>query len=99
MTVQRYQRRAGEVDAVRVTEANAAHVAEWADGRVDRDRQTGKLLVRLPQTQIPACVGDWVVRDVMPDGLGPARPMLDHLFGWAYELREGDRYQRRGEPT
>lgn len=95
MTAQRYQRRANEVDAIQVTEANAVHVADWADGRVDRDPQTGKLLVRLPQSTIPACVGDWVVRDVMPDGLGPARAMLDHLFTWAFTLVDGDRYERR----
>ena len=95
MTAERYQRRANEVDAIRLTEANAVHVADWADGRVDRDRQTGKLLIRLPQTTIPACVGDWVVRDVMPDGLGPARAMLDLHFTWAFVIKDGDRYQRR----
>lgn len=99
MTAQRYQRRADEVDAMRVTEVNVVDVADWADGHVDRESQTGKLLIRLPQTTIPACVGDWVVRDVMPDGLGPARAMRDTLFVWAFELKDGDRYRRRGEPT
>jgi len=99
VTARRYQRRTAEVDAIRVTEANAVHVADWADGRVDRETQTGKLLIRLPQATIPACVGDWVVRDVMPDGLGPARAMRDTLFVWAFEAKEGDRYRRRGEPT
>lgn len=99
MTAERYQRRANEVDAMQVTETNAVHVADWADGRVDREPQTQKLLVRLPQTTIPACVGDWVVRDVMPDGLGPARAMRDTLFVWAFVVKDGDRYQRRDEPT
>lgn len=94
MAVQRYQRRAAEVDAIRVTAANAVHIADWADGRVDRDVQTGKLLIRLPQSTIPATVGDWVVRDVMPDGLGPARAMLDNVFCWAFTLQDGDRYRR-----
>lgn len=94
MTVQRYQRRAVEVDAIRVTEANAVEVADWADGRVDRDSLTSKLLVRLPQSTIPATVGDWVVRDVMPDGLGPARAMFDHVMQWAFVRVEGDRYRR-----
>lgn len=84
MTAHRYGRRPNFVDAMQVSEANAVEVAEWADGRVDRDLQTWKLLVRLPQSKIPACVGDWVVRDVMPDGLGPARPMLDTVFDWAF---------------
>jgi hypothetical protein len=84
VTVQRYGRRPHLVDAMQVSEVNAAEVAEWADGRVDRDRQTAKLLVRLPQSKIPACVGDWIVRDVMPDGLGPARPMLGNVFAWAF---------------
>lgn len=88
MTAQRYGRRPNMVDAMRVTTANAAHVAEWADGHLDQDAQTGKLHVRLPLSKIPACVGDWVVRDVMPDGLGPARPMLDNVFVWAFALAE-----------
>jgi hypothetical protein len=99
VTAQRYQRRANEVDAMRVTEATAVQVADWAGGYVDRESQTGKLLIRLPQTTIPACIGDWVVRDVMPDGLGPARAMRDTLFDWAFQLKDGDRYRRRGEPT
>jgi hypothetical protein len=99
VTARRFQRRANEVDAIQVTEGNAVAVAEWADGRVDREPQAGKLLVRLPQTTIPAWVGDWVVRDVMPDGLGPARAMRGTLFDWAFELKDGVRYQRRGEPT
>lgn len=66
----------------------AVHVADWADGRVDRDPQADKLLIRLPQSTIPATVGDWVLRDVMPDGLGPARPMLANVFDWAFSLAE-----------
>jgi hypothetical protein len=84
VTVQTYGRRPNYVDAVQVTETNAVAVAEWAGGHLARDPQTGKLLVRLPQSKIPACVGDWVVRDHMPDGLGPARPMLDNVFTWAF---------------
>ncbi len=84
MTAKRYGRRPNLVDAMQVSETTALEVAEWADGHVDRDRQTDKLLVRLPTSKIPATVGDWVVRDHMPDGLGPARPMLDHTFTWAF---------------
>lgn len=84
MTIATYGRRPNYVDAVQVTEANAVQVAEWAGGHVTRDRQTGKLLVRLPLSKIPATVGDWVVRDHMPDGLGPARSMLDNVFSWAF---------------
>jgi hypothetical protein len=69
---------------MQVSEATAVEVADWADGYVDRDKQTGKLLVRLPQSKIPATIGDWVVRDHLPDGLGPARAMLDHTFVWAF---------------
>lgn len=94
MTAQRYQRRAAEVDAVQLTDDNAMRVADWADGRVDREPVTGKLFVRLPQTTIPACVGDWIVRDVLADGLGPARAMLDHLFRWVFE-QAGEHYRRR----
>lgn len=94
MTVQRYQRRPNLVDAVRLTDANAERVADWADGRTDREPQTGKLFVRLPQTAIPAVTGDWIVRDVMPDGLGPARAMQDHLFAWCFE-QSGGHYRRR----
>lgn len=84
MTAQRYGRRPNYVDAAQVTEDNAVEVAEWAGGHVTRDPQTDKLLIRLPQSKIPACVGDWIVRDHMPDGLGPARPMLDNVFSWAF---------------
>lgn len=84
MTVQRYGRRPNYVDAIQVTEDNAVEVAEWADGHITRDPQTGKLAIRLPQSKIPACVGDWIVRDHMPDGLGPARAMLANVFDWAF---------------
>lgn len=88
MTAHRYGRRPNLVDAMQVTEANAVEVADWANGHVTREPQTDKLLVRLPQSKIPATVGDWVVRDVMPDGLGPARPMLDNVFDWAFAPAE-----------
>ncbi len=84
MTAHTYGRRPNFVDAMQVSEANALEVAEWAGGHVDRDRQTDKLLVRLPQSKIPATVGDWVVRDHLPDGLGAARPMLGNVFTWAF---------------
>jgi hypothetical protein len=84
VTVQRYGRRSYLVDAMQVSEANAVEVADWAGGRVDRETRTGKLLIRLPQSTIPATVGDWVVRDVMPDGHGPARAMLANVFAWAF---------------
>lgn len=84
MTAQRYGRRPNLVDAMQVTEATALEVAEWADGHVTRDPQTDKLLVKLPMSKIPARVGDWVVRDHLPDGLGPARPMLANVFDWAF---------------
>jgi hypothetical protein len=84
LTAKVYGRRPNLVTAMQVTEETAAEVADWADGYVDRDKQTGKLLVRLPQSTIPATAGDWVVRDHLPDGLGPARPMLDHTFVWAF---------------
>ncbi len=90
MTAHVYGRRPNLVTAMQVSEANALEVAEWADGHVDRDRQTGKLLVRLPTSTIPATVGDWVVRDHMPDGLGPARPMLANVFTWAFCLLHED---------
>jgi hypothetical protein len=88
VTAQVYGRRPNLVTAMQVTEANALEVAEWADGHVTRDPQTDKLLVRLPMSKIPATAGDWVVRDHLPDGLGPARPMLDHTFLWAFQLCE-----------
>lgn len=88
MTAHRYGRRPNLVDAMQVSEANAVEVADWANGHADRDPQTGKILVRLPQSKIPACVGDWVVRDVMPDGLGAARPMLANVFDWAFDSAE-----------
>jgi len=94
LTAKVYGRRPNLVDAIQVSEQTAEAVAAWADGKVRRDPQTGKLLVRLPQTTIPAVVGDWVVRDLMPDGLGPARAMRDQLFRWCFELVDGDRYRR-----
>ncbi len=95
MTVQRYQRRPNLIDAVQLTDSNAARVADWADGRVDHEPQTRKLFVRLPQTTIPAVAGDWIIRDVMPGGLGHARVMQAHLFEWAFAPTGGDRYERR----
>ncbi|MGI5247786.1 hypothetical protein [Dactylosporangium sp. CA-139066] len=88
MTAYRYARRPNLVDAMQVTEADAVEIADWADGHIDRDPQTGKLQIRLPQSKIPATIGDWVVRDHMPDGLGPARPMLANVFTWAFQLAE-----------
>ena len=88
MTARQYGRRPNLVDAMQVTEETALDVAEWAGGHVTRDPQTDKLLVRLPQSKIPATVGDWVVRDHLPDGLGPARPMLDNVFDWAFQISE-----------
>lgn len=84
MIAARYGRRPNYVDAVQVTDANAVEVADWAGGHITRDLQTGKLLIRLPQSKIAATVGDWIVRDHMPDGLGPARPMLANVFEWAF---------------
>lgn len=84
--VQRYARAPHQVEAARMVddETHAIALAQWAGGIVDRDRQTGKLLIRLPQSKIPATPGVWIVRDVMPDGLGPARTMLDSVFVWAF---------------
>jgi hypothetical protein len=84
VAAQVYGRRPNLVTAMQATEDTALEVAEWADGHVDRDRQTDKLLIRLPTSKIPATVGDWVVRDHMPDGLGPARAMLANVFDWAF---------------
>ena len=90
MTAQTYGRRPNYVDAMQVSEDTALEIAEWAGGHVDRDPQTGKLLIRLPQSKIPATVGDWVVRDHLPDGLGTARPMLSNVFDWAFaEVADG----------
>ncbi len=85
MTASRFQRRPAEVEAMQVTAETADQVAAWADGRVDRDKQTSKLLIRLPGTRTPGTVGDWIVRDVMPDGLSPARVMLANVMEWAYQ--------------
>lgn len=80
--VRRWRRRPAEVDAALVTEHNADQVAAWCGGTV-RD-EDGATVVRLPQSTIPACVGDYVVRSVLPGGLGPAYVIKAEVHEWAY---------------
>lgn len=97
MTSHRYSRRPAEVEAIRHDEHNTAEVAAFACGRVDQ--RDGHTVVRLPKTTIPVRVGDWAVRDVLPDGLGDARCMLDHIMEWGYEpTGEPRRHRHREQP-
>lgn len=86
----RYQRRPAEVDAIQVSEANAAHVATWAGGRVEY--LASHPVIRLPSTTVVAHVGDFVARHVFPRGkLGPAYVMRAAVMRWAYTAKPGDR--------
>jgi hypothetical protein len=86
--------RPAEVDAIQLDDDNGPEVAEWAGGRLDAD-VLGHPVVHLPATPIPVRVGDWAIRDVLPDGLGTARAMLDHLMRWAYQPIGNPRRFRR----
>ncbi len=89
MTARRWSRRPSEVEAIRLDDGNADEVAEWACGRVDGDT------VRLPKTTIPVRVGEYAVRDVLPDGLGDARCMRPFLFEYCYEPLSGEPRRHR----
>jgi hypothetical protein len=90
---QRWQRRPVEVEAMLLADDNADEVAAWASGRVADEG--GRTVVRLPSSIVPVQVGDYAVRDVVPDGLGPARPMLAGPFEHFYEPCAGPRRHRR----
>lgn len=94
MTARRWSRRPAEVEAIQLDAGNADEVAAWADGRATVD-DLGRPVVKLPRTMIPVTVGNWAVRDVMPDGLGPARAILDHLFCYCYTPTGAVRRHRR----
>lgn len=68
---------------------NAAEVAAFAGGRVSGD------VVRLPKTTIPVRVGEYAVRDVLPDGLSEARCMRPFLFEFCYAPSGEPRRHRR----
>ena len=80
--------RTNDVEAMQLTD-NHAELAAWADGTVVGD------VVQLPQTAIPVTRGQWAVRDIGPDGVGPARPVLDAVMQFGYVRVDGIRYRRR----
>lgn len=87
MTVRHYRRRPPEVDAIRFDGFNGAEVAQWCGGRVVMgDDQPHAVLVAVGQSRISAWVGDYVVREVGPDGGTRFWPMKGTVFEWAYEL-------------
>ncbi len=61
-------------------------MAEFCGGRADVD-DMGDPVVHLPKTTIPVALGDYAVRDVLPDGLGEARTTKAALMTWAYERK------------
>lgn len=80
---QRWTRRPAEVEAVRLAAGNADVVAAFCDGRADVD-DMGDPIVHLPKAMIPVTLGDYAVRDVLPDGLSEARAMKSGLFVFCY---------------
>jgi hypothetical protein len=80
---QRWTRRPSEVEAIRLGSSNAAEVAAFCDGRADVD-DMGDPVVHLPKAMIPVRLGDFAVRDVLPDGLSEARAMKPGLFWYCY---------------
>jgi hypothetical protein len=84
--------RTNDVEAMQLGD-NAVELAAWADGTVVE--AGGRIVVRLPLSAIPVTVGQWAVRDVGPDGLGPARAVLDAVMRFGYEPVDGLRYRRR----
>jgi hypothetical protein len=84
--------RTNDVEAMQLGD-NAVELAAWADGTVVE--AGGRIVVRLPLSAIPVTVGQWAVRDVVPDGLGPARAVMDAVMVFGYRHIEGLRYRRR----
>jgi hypothetical protein len=80
--VRRWQRRPPEVDAALVTEDNADQVAAWCGGSVREE--DGQTVVHLPQSVVPARVGDYVARSVLPGGLGPPYTVRAEVHEWAF---------------
>lgn len=84
--------RTNDVEAMRLGD-NATELAAWAGGTVIE--ADGRIVVRLPLSAIPVTMGQWAVRDVVPDGLGPARAVLDAVMTFGYRHIDGLRYRRR----
>lgn len=76
-----YRRRTTLIEAVQITAANAADLAEEIHGRVEwiRDRP----LLHVPCSVQPARLGDWIARDLTRDR--PWYPIKRDVFEDGYE--------------
>lgn len=87
MTVaRRWRRKPAEVEAAQVTADNLHEVAAWAGGVVRREG--GELVVRLPGSMVPAHLGDYIARSVLPDGVGPAHSVKPDVHEAFFELAD-----------
>lgn len=76
-----YRRRADLIEAIQVSRANVADLAELVRGRVDWIRERPLLFV--PGSVQPARLGDWVARDLTRDQ--PWYPIRELAFSDMYE--------------
>ena len=76
-----YSRRPATVAAVRVTQDNAAMVAEWCRGAVTWVGALPRVSLDTPFGTAVVVTGDWVVRDET----GEFRPLDDDAFSCAYQ--------------
>lgn len=98
MSARRYRRRPPEVDAVIVTTDRADHAAVWACGTVEY--LAGHPIIQLPDTTAVAHVGDYLVRAVLPTGLGPAYVMERRIFEHCYQpSRDNTGHRPRRNPN
>lgn len=82
MSARRYRRRPPEVEAHLVVEDRADAAAVWSGGSVEW--LAGHPIIRLPNTTVVAHVGDYLVRQSLPDGLGPTYVMRRRVFEHFY---------------
>lgn len=82
LTVNRYERRGGNIIATQVSTSNYAEIATWTGGTTHPHTRTHATSVSVPGLVRPVFAGEWVVR--FPDG----------RFKVLDDLDFHDRYQR-----
>lgn len=79
---ERYRKKPVEIEAMRLTKANAEQVAEWSGATLFYD---GRFVISTLEGDMRADVGDWIIRGVK----GEFYPCKPDIFAATYDKVAG----------